>query len=115
MLVFSTLQEGTDGDPWDRAGAVMLTIPGMEKIELLKFITGFGGRSDLRQVAFHGGGGTDFTPLLQAADEHDPDIGVVLTDLEGPARFRPRWPVIWAVPEKQDRAVAPFGRKLSLD
>lgn len=49
MLVFSTLQEGTDGDPWDRAGAVMLTIPGMENIELLKFITGFGGRSDLRQ------------------------------------------------------------------
>ncbi len=49
VLVFSTLQEGTDGDPWDRAGAVMLTIPGMENIELLKFITGFGGRSDLRQ------------------------------------------------------------------
>ena len=41
---------------------------------------------------------TDFTPLLEAADVHRPDLGVVLTDLEGPARFRPRWPVIWAVP-----------------
>lgn len=73
------------------------------------------GRSSLRDVAFDGGGGTDFTPLLEEADRHAPDVGVVLTDLEGPARFRPRWPVIWAVPEACAGAAAPFGRKVVLD
>jgi predicted metal-dependent peptidase len=68
----------------------------------------------LEGIEFKGGGGTDFTPLLEEADKHRPDIGVVLTDLEGPARFRPRWPVIWAVPEACAGAVAPFGRKLGL-
>lgn len=72
------------------------------------------GRSGLRDIAFQGGGGTDFTPLLEEADTHRPDIGVVLTDLDGPAYFRPRWPVIWAVPEAYASAVAPFGRKLVL-
>jgi predicted metal-dependent peptidase len=72
------------------------------------------GRSDLRDIEFAGGGGTDFTPLLREADKHHPDIVVVLTDLDGPANFRPRWPVIWAVPASHDAAVAPFGRKLTL-
>jgi hypothetical protein len=71
-------------------------------------------RLDLQAVEFNGGGGTDFTPLLEEADKHRPDLAVVLTDLEGPARFRPRWPVIWAVPEACAAAVAPFGRKLGL-
>jgi predicted metal-dependent peptidase len=69
---------------------------------------------DLQAIEFKGGGGTDFTPLLEEADQHHPDITVVLTDLDGPARFRPRWPVIWAVPESCAPAVAPFGRKLHL-
>jgi predicted metal-dependent peptidase len=73
------------------------------------------GRSDLREIQFNGGGGTDFTPLLEEANQHQPDIAVVLTDLDGPARFRPRWPVIWAVPEAHSAAVAPFGRTLSLN
>jgi predicted metal-dependent peptidase len=72
-------------------------------------------RFDLRELQFQGGGGTDFTPLLEEADRHRPDIGVVLTDLEGPARFRPRWPVIWAVPPAQASTVAPFGRLLVID
>jgi hypothetical protein len=72
------------------------------------------GRSDLRNIEFAGGGGTDFTALLQEADKHRPDIVVVLTDLEGPAHFRPRWPVIWAVPETHASALPPFGRKLTL-
>ena len=72
------------------------------------------GHADLRDIRFQGGGGTDFTPLLEEADTHRPDIAVVLTDLDGPARFRPRWPVIWAVPEAHAAAVAPFGRKLVL-
>ncbi len=72
------------------------------------------GKSDLRNIAFQGGGGTDFTPLLQEADSHHPDIGIVLTDLDGPVAFKPRWPVLWAVPEANATAVPPFGRKLVL-
>jgi hypothetical protein len=72
------------------------------------------GRSDLAGIEFHGGGGTDFTPLLEEAGRHTPDVVVVLTDLDGPAKLRPRWPVIWAVPESCAEAVAPFGRKLTL-
>ena len=73
------------------------------------------GRVELPPLQSTGGGGTDFTPLLQEADRHAPDLGVVLTDLEGPARFAPRWPVIWAVPPAQRGVAAPFGRRLVLD
>jgi predicted metal-dependent peptidase len=72
------------------------------------------GRSDLRDISFSGGGGTDFTPLLREADKHKPDVVVVLTDLDGPAYYRPRWPVIWAVPEAYAAAIQPFGRKVTL-
>jgi hypothetical protein len=72
------------------------------------------GRCTLQGIDFQGGGGTDFTPLLEEADRHRPDITVVLTDLDGPARVRPRWPVLWAVPEANAPAVPPFGRRLLL-
>ncbi len=72
------------------------------------------GRSSLREISFEGGGGTDFTPLLQEAARHDPDIGIFLTDLDGPAGWQPRWPVVWAVPEDAAHRVAPFGRRLVL-
>ena len=72
------------------------------------------GQSGLQDLAFHGGGGTDFTPLLQEAASHGPDTVVVLTDLEGPARYQPRCPVIWAVPEAHQAATEAFGRKLVL-
>jgi predicted metal-dependent peptidase len=72
------------------------------------------GRSDLREIQFQGGGGTDFTPLLEEAERLRPDLIVVLTDLEGPANFRPRRPVIWAVPESPAPVEAPFGRLLRL-
>jgi len=72
------------------------------------------GRSNLREIVFNGGGGTDFTPLLREADRHRPDLGLFLTDLQGPADWRPSWPVIWAVPVEYQDAAAPFGRKLVL-
>ena len=72
------------------------------------------GHSTLAELKFEGGG-TDFTPLLEEADRHRPDIGVVLNDLEGPALFRPRWPVVWAVQHPHAATVAPFGRVLVLD
>lgn len=73
------------------------------------------GRSNLRDISFLGGGGTDFTPLLKAAEAHRPDIGIFLTDLEGPADHRPRWPIIWAVPGDCRHARHPFGTKLVLE
>ena len=95
-----------------RLEAALVLVIGDERVQK---VTRFEpGRSDLRQIAFNGGGGTDFTPLLEEADRHRPDLIVVLTDLEGPAHYRPRSPVVWAVPEPVDLAVAPFGRKLSL-
>jgi hypothetical protein len=72
------------------------------------------GRPALGQIEFNGGGGTDFTPLLEEADRHRPDLTVILTDLDGPARCRPRCPVIWAVPEEHAGMAHPFGRKLTL-
>ena len=72
------------------------------------------GRAAIQALEFSGGGGTDFTPLLEEADKHHPDIAVVLTDLAGPANFRPPWPVIWAVPESYAATIHPFGRKLVL-
>jgi len=91
----------------------MVLVVGDDRVRKVAFFEP--GHSDLRELEFAGGGGTDFTPLLEEADRHRPDIGVVLTDLDGPARFRPRWPLIWAVPEADRAAVAPFGRKLVLD
>jgi predicted metal-dependent peptidase len=73
------------------------------------------GSSNLREIQFQGGGGTDFTPLLEEAARYRPDIAVFLTDLAGPARVRPRFPVIWAVPAAEARRPHPFGRKLVLD
>ena len=61
-----------------------------------------------------GGGGTDFTPLLEEASRHAPDLVVVLTDLQGPALHRPACPVLWAVPEAFAHTPAPFGRVLGL-
>ena len=72
------------------------------------------GRFDLGEIDFSGGGGTNFTPLLEHANQYRPDIGVVLTDLEGPARFQPNWPVIWAVPESHALTQPPFGQLLAL-
>lgn len=72
------------------------------------------GRCRLADIAFQGGGGTDFSPLLEEAERHQPDLIVVLTDLQGPARHRPRAPVLWAVPEAHAAALQPFGRKLVL-
>jgi predicted metal-dependent peptidase len=71
-------------------------------------------RCSLQDIEYQGGGGTDFTPLLEEAARHDPDSVVMLNDLDGPAQYRPRCPVLWAVPEPHAQATEPFGRKLVL-
>jgi predicted metal-dependent peptidase len=73
------------------------------------------GRTNLREIELHGGGGTDFAPLLQEAERHGPDIGVLLTDLDGPAGYKPAFPVLWCVPAEHAAMPHPFGRKLVLD
>jgi len=95
-----------------RLEAALVLVVGDDRVQLVQ--TFEPGLSNLRSIGFHGGGGTDFTPLLQEAQRHRPDITVVLTDLEGPARFRPRCPVIWAVPDAFRHATPPFGRLLVL-
>ena len=95
-----------------RLGSGLTLVIGDERVQRVERFEP--GRSSLREIAFDGGGGTDFTPLLEEADRHRPDVTVVLTDLDGPARYRPRHPVIWAVPEVNAAATAPFGRVLAL-
>jgi predicted metal-dependent peptidase len=73
------------------------------------------GRSNLRDLALEGGGGTDFTPLLVEAQRHSPDMAVFLTDLDGRVDFCPPFPVLWAVPASAAHMQAPFGRKLVLE
>ena len=97
-----------------RTEAALVLIVGDDRVRRVERFEP-GRRPELQGIRFAGGGGTDFTQLLEAADGHRPDIAVVLTDLEGPARFRPRWPVLWVVPESARAAMQPFGRKLVLD
>ena len=96
-----------------RTGAALTIIAGDDRVRSVAHPDP--GRSGLMDLSFEGGGGTDFTPLLEEADKHRPDLGVVLTDLDGPARFQPRWPVLWAVPIEARHRPAPFGRKLVID
>lgn len=93
------------------AGAVVII--GDERVTAVELFEP--GRSNLRDIRFNGGGGTDFTPLLQEAERHAPDIGVFLTDLDGPANYRPAFPVLWCVPVAHAAMPHPFGRKLVLD
>ncbi len=72
------------------------------------------GCQEVRGIRFHGGGGTDLTPLLAAADRYKPDIVVCLTDLQGPIAFVPTWPVVWAVPPAFAATQVLFGTVLTL-
>lgn len=96
-----------------RTGAHLTIIVGDDRVRAVSHPNP--GHSGLMDLNLEGGGGTDFTPLLEEADRHRPDLGIVLTDLDGPARFEPGWPVLWAVPEAERHRPAPFGRKLVID
>jgi len=49
VSITAHLDIDTNGDPWDRAGSIYLEIPDVGQIELIKFITGFGGHSILQE------------------------------------------------------------------
>jgi len=95
-----------------RAQAAVLVVAGDDAVREVGWLEP--GAMTLERWRLPAGGGTDFTPLLLEADGHAPDIGVVLTDLQGPASFRPRWPVLWAVPPAWAHAEPPFGRRVVL-
>lgn len=73
------------------------------------------GVKPLRDIAFAGGGGTDFVPMLAAAGELRPDLAVFLTDLDGPAGEPVAWPLLWLVPAEASVQSVPFGQRIVLD
>ena len=95
-----------------RMNAQLVLVVGDHKVRAVEAFEP--GVSSLREVEFQGGGGTDFTPLLEEATRHRPDLCVVLSDLWGPALHRPPYPVLWAVPPHAAHVQEPFGRKLVL-
>ena len=101
-----------------RLEAALVLVVGDDRVrDVRRFEPGglaFDGRLDANALRFEGGGGTDFTPLLAEAVRHRPDLVVVLTDLDGPARERPACPVLWAVPPEHAGASVPFGQRLVL-
>ncbi|MFK7870124.1 MAG: VWA-like domain-containing protein [Roseobacter sp.] len=58
-------------------------------------------------------GGTHFADLIDTAGALDPSILVVLSDMDGEAGRAPRFPVLWAVPQR-DPPPPPFGRVISM-
>jgi predicted metal-dependent peptidase len=101
-----------------RLGAALVLVAGDDQVRQVQtFDAGavqLHALATLRQLALQGGGGTDFTPLLEEARLHRPDLTVVLTDLQGPARYRPPGAVLWAVPPAFAASPPPFGRVLVL-
>ena len=95
-----------------RSGAGMTLVIGDDRVRRIDHFEP--GRGTLDGITCEGRGGTDFTPLLEEAAARSPDLIVVLTDLDGPARHRPRCPVIWAVTAAHAHAEPPFGRRLLL-
>jgi predicted metal-dependent peptidase len=70
----------------------------------------------IRKLEFRGHGGTDFSPALKKADELKVSQVVYLTDLEGPAEYKAKAPVVWTVPKiLRNNPRAPYGTLLLID
>jgi predicted metal-dependent peptidase len=50
---------------------------------------------EISAIKYTGGGGTDFSQLIEAASEYEPDALRYLTDLDGETGAAPDFPVIW--------------------
>jgi predicted metal-dependent peptidase len=68
----------------------------------------------LKQVNLRRGGGTALEPVFTAALRLDPSVLIILTDLDVPVPYPPRFDVIWAVPTRI-RKPPPFGVLLVMD
>ncbi len=67
---------------------------------------------ELARIKLTGGGGTDFRPLIKAAEDFTPDALVYLTDLYGETGDEPDFPVIWATHGVCGNA--PWGEQIKL-
>ncbi|MEZ5755683.1 MAG: VWA-like domain-containing protein [Paracoccaceae bacterium] len=70
--------------------------------------------AQLRALQAPRGGGTAFAPAFAKAAALAPSILIVLTDLEAPLPPRPRFPVIWAVPDARHAPRPDWGTLLDL-
>lgn len=71
-----------------------------------------------KKVKFLGRGGTDFRPIFQhiADGKRKPDCVVVWTDGYGTfPQIKPKYQVVWAMPESSESVKIPFGRKVLID
>lgn len=70
--------------------------------------------AQLRALDAPRGGGTAFAPAFAQAAALGPSLLIVLTDLEAPLPPRPRFPVIWAVPDARHAPRPDWGTLLDL-
>lgn len=86
-----------------------------EAVRATRELAGPGWQADLAALPFSREGGTDFAPVLRAAQALAPSAIIVLTDLDAPLPdARPAAPVIWAVPAPPARPPA-WGRVVLLE
>ncbi len=74
----------------------LVLIIGDAKVHKIAEIDWRDAERELSQIKYTGGGGTDFRPLIEAAEEYEPDALIYLTDLFGETGDEPDFPVIWA-------------------
>ncbi len=72
------------------------------------------GAEQLSALRFARDGGTDFGPVLEAAEALSPAMIVMLTDLDAELPPKPRMSVIWACPERP-RSPPAYGRVIAMD
>jgi len=70
--------------------------------------------TEITKITFARGGGTDFKPVIAAAQELEPSIIVILTDLYADFGPEPKCKVVWAV-EEETSIVPPFGRVITME
>lgn len=70
--------------------------------------------TEITKLTFARGGGTDFKPAIAAAQELEPSIIVVLTDLYADFGQAPKAKVVWAV-EEETTIVPPYGRVITME
>lgn len=74
----------------------LILIIGDAKVHQIVEIDWRNAAEELANLKYTGGGGTDFRPLINAANEYNPDALIYLTDLYGETGEEPEFPVIWA-------------------
>lgn len=98
-------------------GAALEVVTADDRVQFSKTFEPGTTTEELSQIKAIGQGGTDFSPALKFLDEKKVQCVIYLTDLCGPASYRPKFTkkVIWAVPERFGMVdKAPFGQFLPI-